>query len=51
MAALRDRLRELFALAPADRRALGLAARRAVEESWSWARIAERLLEPLASAN
>src|SRR5438477_6134541 len=51
VAALRDRLRELFALAPADRRALGLAARRAVEESWSWARIAERLLEPLASAN
>jgi glycosyltransferase involved in cell wall biosynthesis len=43
---LRDRLRELLALDVADRRALGLAARRAVEERWSWARISARLLEP-----
>ena len=47
-AALRERLRELLALPPAERRALGLAARRAVERNWSWTRVAERLLEPLA---
>ncbi|HKB92890.1 MAG TPA: glycosyltransferase family 4 protein [Gaiellaceae bacterium] len=41
--ALRDRLRELFALTPEERRALGLAARRAVEQRWSWERVAERL--------
>ena len=29
-------------------RELGLAARRAVERNWSWTRVAERLLEPLA---
>jgi hypothetical protein len=29
-----------------ERRALGLAARRAVERRWSWSRVAERLLEP-----
>jgi glycosyltransferase involved in cell wall biosynthesis len=44
--ALRERLRELFALPAGERRALGLAARTAVEKRWSWARIAERLLEP-----
>jgi glycosyltransferase involved in cell wall biosynthesis len=44
--ALRERLRELLALPHEDRRALGLAARRAVERRWSWARIAERLLSP-----
>ena len=43
---LRARLRELLALPEAERRALGLAARRAVERNWSWTRIAERLLEP-----
>ncbi len=41
---LHDRLAELLALSAADRRALGLAARRAVEERWSWTRVAERLL-------
>jgi glycosyltransferase involved in cell wall biosynthesis len=41
---LHDRLAELLALSADDRRALGLAARRAVEERWSWARVAERLL-------
>jgi glycosyltransferase involved in cell wall biosynthesis len=46
--ALRARLRELLALADGERRALGLAARRAVERNWSWSRIAERLLEPFA---
>jgi glycosyltransferase involved in cell wall biosynthesis len=43
-AALRARLQELLALPVDRRRALGLAARGAVERSWSWARIAERLL-------
>ena len=41
---LHARLAELLALAADDRRALGLAARRAVEERWSWRRVAERLL-------
>ncbi|MGH3048697.1 MAG: glycosyltransferase family 4 protein, partial [Gaiellaceae bacterium] len=43
-AALRERLAELLALAPEERRALGLAARRAVEARWSWAAVSERLL-------
>jgi glycosyltransferase involved in cell wall biosynthesis len=43
--ALRARLRELLALPAGERRALGLAARRAVERNWSWTRVAERLLE------
>jgi glycosyltransferase involved in cell wall biosynthesis len=43
---LRAKLGELLALAPETRRELGLAARRAVVERWSWARVAERLLEP-----
>jgi glycosyltransferase involved in cell wall biosynthesis len=42
---LHARLAELLALSPAERRALGDAARRAVVERWSWARVAERLLE------
>jgi glycosyltransferase involved in cell wall biosynthesis len=41
---LHDRLAELLALSAGERRALGLAARRAVEERWSWTRVAERLL-------
>jgi glycosyltransferase involved in cell wall biosynthesis len=40
-----QRLEHLLALD--DRRELGLAARRAVVENWSWGRVAERLLEPL----
>ncbi len=44
--ALRARLHELLALPAAERRALGLAARRAVERNWSWTRVAERLLDP-----
>jgi glycosyltransferase involved in cell wall biosynthesis len=43
------KLRELLALRLETRRELGLAARRAVERNWSWARIAERLLEPFAA--
>jgi glycosyltransferase involved in cell wall biosynthesis len=43
--ALRERLASLLAL-PADRRReLGLAARRAVEQRWSWTVVAARLLE------
>jgi glycosyltransferase involved in cell wall biosynthesis len=42
--ALRERLAELLALPPGERQALGLAARRAVERRWSWARVAESLL-------
>ncbi|HET7571993.1 MAG TPA: glycosyltransferase family 4 protein [Gaiellaceae bacterium] len=42
--ALRSRLAGLLALEPGERRALGLAARRAVERRWSWAAVAERLL-------
>jgi len=44
--ALRERLRALLDLQDAERQALGLAARRAVERNWSWSRVAERLLVP-----
>ncbi|HET8528128.1 MAG TPA: glycosyltransferase family 4 protein [Gaiellaceae bacterium] len=43
--ALRERLRTLLELPPAERRQLGLAARNAVERRWSWRRVAERLLD------
>jgi glycosyltransferase involved in cell wall biosynthesis len=43
--ALRERLQELLALNEGERRALGLAARRAVTAHWSWTRVAQRLLE------
>jgi glycosyltransferase involved in cell wall biosynthesis len=46
--ALAERLRTLLALPAAERKALGLAARGAVERNWSWTRVAERLLEPLS---
>ncbi len=36
---------KLLALNDGERRALGLAARSAVLARWSWARVAERLLE------
>jgi glycosyltransferase involved in cell wall biosynthesis len=45
--ALRERLRELFALPAEERRGLGLAARRAVEKRWSWERVASQLLDAL----
>jgi glycosyltransferase involved in cell wall biosynthesis len=44
---LRARLRELLDLSRDERRELGLAARRAVERSWGWPHVAERLLEPV----
>ena len=43
---LADRLRELLALAPAERAAIRAAARAAVVERWSWAGVSRRLLEP-----
>ena len=44
---LAARLEVLLALSPADRAVLSAAARRAAEARWSWASVAERLLEPL----
>jgi glycosyltransferase involved in cell wall biosynthesis len=44
---LRAKLEALLSLAPEERRELGLAARAATVERWSWAGVAERLLEPL----
>ena len=43
-AALRERLRELLDLSPAERAELSAAARRAAVARWSWAGVAERLL-------
>jgi glycosyltransferase involved in cell wall biosynthesis len=43
--ALRERLASLLALPAERRRDLGLAARRAVEQRWSWKVVAARLLE------
>jgi glycosyltransferase involved in cell wall biosynthesis len=45
---LAAKLEELLALDPGERAALGEAARRAVVARWSWASVAERLLEPVA---
>ena len=45
VAALRERLEELFALPASDRAQLRETVRRAVEERWSWAGVARRLLE------
>ncbi len=45
---LAAKLRELLALPPEKRRALGEAARRTVVERWSWESVARRLLEPFA---
>jgi glycosyltransferase involved in cell wall biosynthesis len=43
---LRAKLNELLSLPPADRLQMSEAARRAAVERWSWAGVAERLLEP-----
>jgi glycosyltransferase involved in cell wall biosynthesis len=43
---LASKLRDLLALTPATREALGVAARRVAVERWSWASVARRLLEP-----
>jgi glycosyltransferase involved in cell wall biosynthesis len=42
---LAAKLRALLALAPDERAALGAAARQAAVERWSWAGVAERLLQ------
>lgn len=44
---LASKLRDLLALREEERRRLGAAARRVAEERWSWAIVAQRLLEPL----
>jgi glycosyltransferase involved in cell wall biosynthesis len=44
-AALRERLATILALSVERRRELGLAARRAVEQRWSWTVVAATLLE------
>jgi glycosyltransferase involved in cell wall biosynthesis len=46
-AELRERLGELLALPEGERARLREAARRAAVERWSWANVAERLLDPL----
>jgi glycosyltransferase involved in cell wall biosynthesis len=46
---LRARLAELLALGSADRAALRMGARAAAESRWSWASVAERLLEPVVA--
>jgi glycosyltransferase involved in cell wall biosynthesis len=45
---LRQKLTELLELSAPDREALRAAARRTVEERWSWAGVAARLLAPVA---
>jgi glycosyltransferase involved in cell wall biosynthesis len=44
--ALREKLRALLALSDREREELGLAARKAVVERFSWPAVARRLLEP-----
>jgi glycosyltransferase involved in cell wall biosynthesis len=48
---LRAKLNELLSLAGEDRRAVSEGARRAVLERWSWAGVARRLLEPVATSS
>src|SRR5919198_1133058 len=43
---LRAKLLALLALPPEERRELGAAARRAAVSRWSWASVADRLLQP-----
>jgi glycosyltransferase involved in cell wall biosynthesis len=43
---LRAKLGELLTLPPSERAAVSEAARRAAVERWSWASVADRLLEP-----
>jgi glycosyltransferase involved in cell wall biosynthesis len=45
---LAAKLNELLALPPEKRAELGVAARRAAVERWSWTSVAARLLEPVA---
>jgi glycosyltransferase involved in cell wall biosynthesis len=45
-AELTEKLRALLGLEPGERERLGRAARRAAETRWSWAGVADRLLQP-----
>jgi glycosyltransferase involved in cell wall biosynthesis len=47
-AELAEKLRRLLALDPKERTELAAAARKAVVDRWSWAGVANRLLEPFA---
>ena len=47
-AELAEKLRRLLALDPKERAELAAAARKAVVDRWSWAGVANRLLEPFA---
>ncbi len=47
---LADKLHELLALPAERRRALGESARRVAEQKWSWAGVAQRLLEPFRTS-
>ena len=47
---LRSRLRELLALPESERAAVADAARRAAVTRWSWAGVADRLLQPVQGA-
>jgi len=46
---LADKLGQLLALSKDDRQALREAARRAVEEHWSWEQVSARLLQPFTN--
>ena len=46
VADLEDKLRQLLALSPSERAELAARARRVAEERWSWAHVADLLLEP-----
>jgi glycosyltransferase involved in cell wall biosynthesis len=48
---LTAKLERLLALPPTERQELSRRARRVVEERWSWATVAERLLEPFKGAD
>jgi glycosyltransferase involved in cell wall biosynthesis len=48
VADLTSKLRRLLELPPAERDELARNARRVAEERWSWAHVADRLLEPFA---
>jgi glycosyltransferase involved in cell wall biosynthesis len=45
---LAEKLEALLALPPDERRRIAEAGRRTVERNWSWARVAERLLDPFS---
>jgi glycosyltransferase involved in cell wall biosynthesis len=48
-AELAEKLRRLFSLDPKDHAELAQAARKAVVDRWSWAGVANRLLEPFSA--